>query len=303
MDWDNLRYFLAVARKGSIRAASIDLAVNHSTVTRRISAFEKNLGVRLFERLSGSYLLTATGEEMLKSAQAVEEEIIKLDRQVSGRDSQLHGTLRVTMPPILATHLLMPDISSFTKLYPSINLELAFSNENFDLKKREADVAIRLTSNPPDYLVGREILQPTKGVYGSHEYLANKNLEEIDDFQWIGWEEHASKYNWNELSKYAAAQTTHTADDLLVQLEAVKSGMGLAMLPCFIADTIPNLIRLELLDMHSCGAIWILTHEDLRATARVRVFIDFITKAVDQHLDLVEGRCYQETPGFVTSVA
>ncbi len=302
MDWDNLRFFLAVARKGSIRAASQDLAVNHSTVTRRLSAFEKKLGVRLFERLSSGYLLTSVGEEMLKSVQKVEEEVIKIDRQVIGRDSQLHGSLRVTMPPVLATHLLMPDISSFTKLYPSINLELVFSNEDLNLKKREADVAIRLTTNPPDYLVGREILQPAKGVYASHQYLANKNLDQLDELQWISWDEQSSKYNWNKQSKYALAQTAHIADDLLAQLEAVKSGMGIAMLPCFMADNVPNLVRLELLSM-DCGAIWILTHEDLRATARVRVFIDFITKAVDQHVDLVEGRCYQASPDFVSSVA
>ena len=194
MDWDNLRFFLTVARKGTIRAASQALSVNHSTVSRRISAFEKKLGVRLFERLPNGYVLTATGEEMMKSAQHIEDEVVKLDRQVIGRDAQLNGSLRVTMPAVLATHLIMPDISAFTNIYPSIQLELAFSNEEFNLRKREADIAIRLTANPPDYLVGRRILHPAKGVYASHDYLkSNDPNKHPDKLNWIGWEEISSQ--------------------------------------------------------------------------------------------------------------
>jgi DNA-binding transcriptional LysR family regulator len=305
MDWDNLRFFLAVARKGSIRAASVDLSVNHSTVTRRISAFEKKLGVRLFERLPNGYVLTHTGEEMMKSAQHVEEEIIKLDRQVIGRDAQLNGSLRVTMPNALATHLIMPDITAFTELYPNIQLELAFSNEEFNLRKREADVAIRMTPNPPDYLVGRQILQPAKGVYASHDYLKRNNPELAPDkMRWIGWENAKQQPEWNKASQFSSSPIMHIADDLVAQLEAMKSGMGIAMLPCFLADTDPSVRRLELLDMSStCGALWILTHEDLRATGRVRAFINFMLSAFELHRPLLEGRNYNPTPTIVKSIA
>lgn len=296
MDWDNLRFFLMVARKGTIRAASDALSVNHSTVSRRITAFEKQLGVRLFERLPNGYVLTPTGEEMLKSAQHIEDEVVKLDRQVIGRDAQLSGILRVTMPTALATHLLMPDIAAFTKMYPSIHLELAFSSEEFNLRKREADVAIRLTPNPPDYLVGRRILTPAKGVYASHTYLKSHDPDKNPDkLHWIGWEEITSPTSWNKDSQYAASPVMHKADDLLAQLEAVKSGMGIAMLPCFLADTVPSLKRLELISTRgTCGDIWILTHEDLRATARVRAFIDFMLIAFKHHSDLLLGSCYPE---------
>ncbi len=237
MDWDNLRYFLAVARKGSIRAAASALSVNHSTVARRISSFEKQLGVRLFERLPNGYVLTTTGEEMMKSAQHIEDEIVKIDRQVIGRDAQLNGVLRVTMPTVLATHLLMPDISAFTNLYPNIQLEMAFSNEEFNLRKREADIAIRLTQNPPDYLVGRRILHPAKGVYASHEYVKYHDIDnEPEKLRWIGWEDVSSSTQWNKDSRFSAAPVIHKADDLLAQLEAVKAGIGIAMLSCFLAD-------------------------------------------------------------------
>ena len=305
MDWDNLRFFLMVARKGTIRAASESLSVNHSTVSRRISAFEKQLGVRLFERLPNGYVLTPTGEEMLKSAQFIEDEVVKLDRQVIGRDAQLNGILRVTMPTVLATHLLMPDISAFTKMYPSIHLELAFSSEEFNLRKREADIAIRLTPSPPDYLVGRRILTPAKGVYASHDYLKSNDPDtHPDKLHWIGWEEVTSQTPWNKDSQYASSPVIHKADDLHAQLEAVKAGMGIAMLPCFLADTVPSLKRLELLSTRgSCGDLWILTHEDLRATARVRAFIDFMLVAFERHSDLLLGTRYHEASRRVESTA
>lgn len=294
MDWDNLRFFLTVARKGSIRGAAEALSVNHSTVSRRITAFEKKLGVRLFDRLPNGYVLTPTGEEMLKSAQSIEDEVVKLDRQVIGRDAQLNGILRVTMPTVVATHLLMSDIAKFTTLYPNIQLQLACSNEEFNLRKREADVAIRLTPNPPDYLVGRRILQPAKGVYASHDYVKMHDpIINPDNLAWIGMAETTVQPEWNKDSRFSSSPVIHSVDELLALIEAVKAGMGIAMIPCFLADSVPSLQRLELLPAAvSCGDLWILTHEDLRATARVRVFIDFILAAFERYRDLLEGRCY-----------
>jgi len=306
MDWDNLRFFLAVARKGSVRAAANSLGVNHSTVARRISTFEKKLEVRLFERLPNGYVLTPTGEEMLKSAHSIEDEIAKLDRQVIGRDAKLNGVLRVTMPSVLASHLIMPDIAAFSTMYPGIKLELAFSNEEFNLRKREADIAIRLTPNPPEYLVGRKILHPAKGIYASKQYLKTHDINaENKKINWIGWESDHPKANWNKDSRFAALPIKHQADDLLAQLEAVKANMGIAMLPCFLADTITSLERIEYLaEIGSCGDLWILTHEDLRSTARVRAFINFMLEAFEHHRDLLEGRCYHnQEPKVVSSFA
>jgi DNA-binding transcriptional LysR family regulator len=305
MDWDNLRFFLAVARKGSIRAASASLSVNHTTVSRRITSFEKNLGVRLFERLPTGYVLTAAGEEMMKSAQHIEDEVVKLDRQVIGRDAQLNGSLRVTMPIVLASHLLMPDIAAFTKIYPNISLDLAFSDEEFNLRKREADVAIRLTPNPPEYLVGRQILHPAKAIYASRDYLKSNDPDKHPDkLHWIGWEETVGQPQWVKESSFPLSPIVHKADNLLAQVAAVEAGMGIGMLPCFLVDTMPSLVRLELSESKgSCGDLWILTHEDLRATARVRAFIDFMLKAFEQHRDLLEGRCYTPKPSLVAAAA
>lgn len=304
MDWDDLRFFLAVARKGSIRAASTALAVNHSTVSRRINAFEEKLGVRLFERLPTGYVLTPAGEEMVESAQRIEDEVVKLDRQVIGRDAQLNGVLRVTMPAALATHLLAPDLAAFSRTYPGIQLELAISDEEFNLKKREADVAIRLTTNPPDYLVGRPIVKPAKGIYASRSYLEQHDPDtHPEEMHWLGWEDSVPYPQWVKESNFPSSTIFHQTDNILVQLETARAGMGLTMLPCFMADPIPDLHRLALSGASSCGDIWILTHKDLRATARVRTFIDFMLEAFERHRDLLEGRCYTNSPTLVKSYA
>ena len=303
MDWDDLRFFLAVARKGSIRAASAALAVNHSTVSRRINAFETKLGVRLFERLPTGYVLTAAGEEMVESTQRIEDEVVKLDRQVIGRDTQLKGILRVTMPAALATHLLAPDLAAFSSMYPGIQLELAISDEEFNLKKREADVAIRFTANPPDYLVGRSIVKPTKGIYASYRYLDQYTPDtHPEKMHWLGWEDSVPYPQWVKESDFPSTPVFHQTDNILVQLEIAKAGMGLTMLPCFMADPVPTLKRLSLVTSF-CGDIWILTHKDLRTTARVRAFTDFMVEAFERHRDLLEGRCYTISPELKQSFA
>jgi len=289
MDWDNLRFYLAVARKGSIRGASAILAVNASTVSRRIDVFEKKLGVRLFDRLPTGYVLTSAGEDMMSSAERIEDEVAALDRSVIGRDSELNGTLRVTMPAALATHLLMPDFAAFAREYPGIELEFAVSSEEFNLSKREADVAIRITNNPPDYLIGRRVAKISKAIYASEHYLKQHDVKNHPErLHWVGWEDNEPRPQWIKDSEFPKSPIHHQTNDLHVQLEVARSGMGLAMLPCFMADPVPNLRRLTL-TQDGCGNIWILTHKDLRATARVRTFMDFMLKAFDKHRALLMG--------------
>jgi len=291
MDWDDLRFYLAVARKGSIRAASDGLAVNPSTVARRIDAFEKKLGVRLFNRLPTGYVLTPTGEDMLDSAERIEDEVATLDRQVFGRDAELNGSLRVTLPSLLATHLLMPDFAAFSRDFPGIVLEFALSSEEFNLSKREADVAIRLTKAPPDYLVGRRITHIAKAVYASTDYLQQHELAKYPEkMAWLGWEENEKHTRLIKESEFSQAPIHHQINDFLVQLEAAKAGMGLTYLPCFMADPVPSLQRISEVRPDICGDIWILTHKDLRFTARVRAFIDYMNEVFERHLDALQGK-------------
>jgi len=259
MDWDDLRFFLAVARTGSIRAGAETLGVNHSTVSRRINAYEKKLGVRLFERLPTGYVLTAAGEDMVASVERIEDEVASLDRQVFGQDAQLNGNLRVTMPLPLVLHLLMPDLAKFSETYPGIELELALSYEEFNLTKREADIAIRITNNPPEHLVGRKLMQYTTAVYASTAYLTKHDpVNYPTTMNWIGWDA-MYDHQWIKESSYSDLAIHHQINDAVAQLEAAKAGMGITQLPCFMGDKESELQRLPPGIPAPSWSIWILT--------------------------------------------
>ncbi len=178
MNWDDIRIFLAVARNGSVRNAAISLNVNHSTVSRRITSFEEHLKVRLFERMANGYLLTAAGEDLLETASNIENQVARADSRIMGQDIQMSGNICVTLPAALSTTILIDEFAEFCELYPDINLELIHSYELADLNKREADVAIRVTNNPPESLVGRKVVSMGKAIYVSKNLWEKLNRKE-----------------------------------------------------------------------------------------------------------------------------
>ena len=190
MNWNDLRVFLALARAGSVRASAVRLTVSHSTVVRRIEALEASLGVRLFERLAMGYTLTPAGEAMLQRAEKIEDEIHGLELSILGQDAKLSGAIRVTMADALFQHLLAPDLQRFKLAYPDIDIEITASYDVVDLSKREADVAIRFMSNPPEHLVGHRLPNLNVSFYASHEYLKRHNLTaDPPTANWIGMDE------------------------------------------------------------------------------------------------------------------
>lgn len=287
-DWDDLRHFLAVARRGSVRAAAADLRVTHSTVSRRIDAFEERLGVRLFERLPGGYLLTASGEEMRVSAERIEREMDAANRRLAGRDTRLSGVLRVTLPDSLAQCLLMPDIVAFGAAHPAIELDLRVSSSMADLTRREADVAIRLSNDPPGHLVGRRLLRYARAIYASNDYVAARTA---GAYAWIGWDDPVPDPQWVREGSYPRVPARNRLANTMVQFAAAKAGMGIALLPCYMADVEPTLRRLPPATPMPDRDVWLLTHEDLRHTARVRRFLDVMAAAILDKRDLMEGRC------------
>ena len=188
IDWDDVRYFLAVARGGSVRAAAERLGVNHSTVLRRIAQLEERLGVHMFEKLPSGYRLTAAGEEVLEFADQMEASSHLLETRIFGRDQSVRGLLRVTLAPPLATHLLMPDFADFARLHPDIEMEILSSGELANLTNREADVAIRVVYDRktlPLNLHGMKGPELFGGVYMSCDRLAAWRAGAPDPIRWI----------------------------------------------------------------------------------------------------------------------
>lgn len=296
LDWTDLQYFAAVSRTGGLARAARELGVNHSTVFRRINALESDLGVRLFERTAGGYTLTAAGEEMMAAAARVEEEITALDRRISGRDYRLSGTIRVTTTDTVGLWFVQPYLFQFHQHYPGIQVELIISGEFFSLSKREADVAIRPTQNPPEELVGRRVSNIAWAVYGSRDYLKDrarlrKPLDLARHTIVCGDDSlaHLPATRWVRAHARETA-VVYRSNSMMTQLSAVKAGFGLAVLPCFLADPEPTLLRALPPDASLTSGLWLLTHRDLRDTARIRAFMDFIAQSIRSQQPLLEGK-------------
>ncbi|MBE9077803.1 LysR family transcriptional regulator [Romeria aff. gracilis LEGE 07310] len=291
-NWHDFKIFLALAREGSARAAAEKLSVHHSTISRRIEALEIEYGVKLFDRLPSGYAITAVGTELMASAVQIEDEVNGIERQLLGKDSRLTGEIRVTLPDAFANNLLMPDIVAFMEQYPGIEAALIVSYELFDLTRREADVAIRVTKNPPDHLVGYKAARYACANYASLDYLENHDPQhQPKETRWIGWGDCVSYPDWVKKSEFPTVPTRGRMNNATVQLAAVKAGLGMSRIPCFMGDVEPDLRRVPPGKAELCHDVWILTHKDLRSAKRIQVFMEFMGNVFRRKQDLLEGRC------------
>ena len=289
MNWDDLRLFLAVARTGSISGAAKQLDVQHSTVSRRIRKFEETLGTRLLERKKGRYELTQSGENVKEASSRIEREVLGVDGALLGKDTQQVGPLKVAALNNMASSVLMPMFADFSKKRPQVELHIIVSNIDASLSQREADVAIRLTNTPTETLIGKRIVTVASSIYGSRSYLEQLR-EQGGEPRWIGVECCGFHKSWTRQSDSGLAHNFYSDDTLLTQ-SAIREGMGVSILPCFMADTDPLLERYcEPNPAYNLG-LWVLLHPDLKRTARVLAFRDHMVQAISDKKDLFEGLC------------
>ena len=295
MDWDDIRYFLAVARGGSVRAAAERLGVYHSTVLRRIAQLEDRLGAQMFEKLPSGYRLTAAGEEVLELAHQMEASSHQLETRVFGRDQGVRGLLRVTLPPPLATHLLMPDFADFARLHPDIEMDILSSGELANLTNREADVAIRVVYDRktlPLNLHGVKGAELFGGVYISRDRLAAWRAGTPDPIRWpLRWIVISSHGvpDWAGEGEVRTTGVPFRTTDAEAQIVAVRHGLGITTLPCFVGDADPLLARVPGTDLHLYGTLWLLTQGEARKTKRVRLFTEFISRRLAAYAPLLGG--------------
>ena len=287
MNWDDIRIFVAVAKQQSIRGAAKVLNASHATVSRRIKTLEQDLGTRLFERTDSGYIPTLIGEAMLAHAEHMEDEATTIERVVVGKSTQLSGTLRVTLPEPLLNYLLIEDIRDFANQFPRVQLELHSAYESFNLTKREADVAIRMVkSMDEEHLVGRRMGTYYRAVYASKDYL--ENTRQHGQPQWIGRLNDPPAPPWLKHSAYPQEVIHHRASNIMVEYAAARAGLGMSMLPCFLGDAAPELVRLAD-STQASGELWVLTHPDLRYSVRIKLFMEHITQAVKKHANRLAG--------------
>jgi molybdate transport repressor ModE-like protein len=291
IDWDDVRHFLAVARGGSVRAAAERLGVNHTTVLRRIAQLEERLGAQMVEKLPSGYRLTNAGEEVLEFAEQMEASSNRMETRVFGRDQGVRGLLRVTLAPTLATHLLMPDFADFARLNPEIEMETLSSGELANLTNREADVAIRVVYDRqtlPLNLHGLEGPDLFGGVYMSRDLLAAWRAGAPDPIRWIVVSQNGIS-DWAREGEVRTAGVPFKTTDGETQIAAVRQGLGMTILPCFIGDADPLLVRVPGASLHRHGTLWLLTHGETRKTKRVRLFTEFVSGRLAAHAPLLAG--------------
>jgi DNA-binding transcriptional LysR family regulator len=291
IDWDDVRYFLAVARGGSVRAAAERLGVNHATVLRRIAQLEERLGAQMFEKRPSGYRLTSAGEEVLELAAQMETSSHQLETRVFGRDQSTRGLLRVTLPPFFATHLLMPDLADFARLHPEIEMEISSSGEVANLTNREADVAIRIVANRktlPLNLYGLKGPGLFSGVYMSRDRLAEWRAGAHDPIRWIVIDDHGIP-DWAREGEVRTTGVPFRTPDAEAQIVAAQQGIGMTKLPCFVGDADPLLARVPGTDLPMHGTLWLLTQGETRKTKRVRLFTEFVSRRLAAYAPLLAG--------------
>ncbi|MGF7007685.1 LysR family transcriptional regulator [Aminobacter sp. BE322] len=298
-DWNELRLVLAVGRAGSLTAAAGLLGIDHSTVFRRLNAFEQRLAVRLFERLPGGvYQLTLAGERMAAAAERMEDEALALARDIAGADGRLSGRLRVTSSETLAYSRLTRHLAEFRGVHPGIVVELAIENRVLSLSRREADVALRPIRPKEGDLWGRKLAGVAWTFFAARAYLDAHGgpipgANALGAHSLVGWEETAGGImaaDWLDRNVPPDGFVYRT-NSLVNQSVAARAGIGLALLPCYLGDNEPGLVRALAEPIEElAGELWIVTHQDLKGTARVRAFFDVVGEGLAHERDLFEGR-------------
>ena len=286
MDWDDVRVFLAVARKGSMRAAGRSLGLSQPTIARRLTAFETSIGgPSLFERLPEGLRLSAAGEKLVPAAESVEEAMLALERRRAAASPVLSGTVRVSTGECAAGFLARCLSGPATTALPSgITLELVDARQTLNLARREADMALR--HQPPesgDFYVSKA------GTFGVSVYRRRG----AEAPAWITYTEEQAHY---EPSRYVERQIEKTgmpvairASSMLMHLEAIRAGTGRGVLPCYVGDGHPLLERLLPPIPELAADYWMIVHRDLRRAACVRVVMDWVKQVFAEQWDVIAG--------------
>ncbi|MDO6527147.1 LysR family transcriptional regulator [Motilimonas sp. 1_MG-2023] len=280
MDWNSLKVFLAIVRHGSLSSAATELAVNHSTIFRRLNAFEQEIGGQLFDRKNNHYELTALGHELLVLARNIEESFDSIDRHLVGKDIQPKGVVKLTAPNNIAYRYLPQYIAAFNRRYPEIHIEVLVSNQAFNMSNRQADIAIRATTTPPEHLVGRQVATLNWSVFASSKYQGQlalpKSCDGLAEHNLIGATGNMARlpaFKWQD--KHYLDRITTRCDDLTAMSYLAEAGHGLALLPDDQAR--PELIKLFSIPALPPSKIWLLTHPDLRNVARIKLVMRYLT--------------------------
>ncbi len=288
---DNLNDLRLVAwsgEAGSLSGAAKRMGVNHATVFRRLNQLESAIGVRLFERIGGRYHATAAGEELIRAGAQLDSIATAALLQVAGQDLRPSGVVRISTTDTFAVTLLPPILALCRQQYPQIRLTVEVDNQSANLSKRDADIAIRPTTAPPEYLIGKHIGPVRFCVYGAPQYLEAMAGRALEEHQWIALDDTFDRHRsvrWLDKLTPVEEVGYRTSSFGLVR-QACIHGLGLALLPCILGDASATLRRVGEPVAECETPLWLLIHPDLRETVRIKAVFQFLHVELEKAIAL-----------------
>ena len=285
IDWDDVRIFLALARAGSLTGAARSLRVEHTTVARRIAQLERSLGLHLFDRLPRGWILTSEGEQLAGRAAQMEEQAHEFMREAAD-GVQLSGTVRLSASPSVGQEFLLPRLCAIHPRWSSVTLELVVETRVAVLSRREADLALRIGRPQDPGLAARLLGTMAYGLYGRAGYTTGRAEA---DWRFVAYDDslaHTPEHQWLESLRGSRGYALR-ANTLALQRDAVRMGLGLAVLPHFMAAGDALLERLSYEAGPPPRGIWLVVHPDVRRSPRVRLIADLVAEVVTGGADVL----------------
>jgi DNA-binding transcriptional LysR family regulator len=282
-DWDDLRYFLAVQRGETLAAASAALRINATTVGRRLTSFEEQIGARLFDRTPDGYVLTPQGRDLLPHAMRMEAEVLAAERSVIGADQRLAGVVRVNATEMLATRFIAPRLTAFHEQHPEITLDLNCTLRSVHLGRREADIALRLSRPHEDNVVTKRLACIRLGLYASPSYVQAFGMPDDAEQSLSGHRVlmFADTHSFSVENEWLAgrldgARIALRSDSVSALYSAAVAGVGIGLVPSAVADPDPALVRIPTRSEPVARDVWQTVHADLQRSPRIRVVLEFL---------------------------
>jgi len=279
LSWSDFETVLAIARYGSVAKAFAPLRMTHSTLLRRLDLIESRLNARVFNRGRPRYTLTAAGHELERAARAFEPLAAGAETRASGADLRPSGEVRVSVSPIVVDHLLPAVLAQFRSAFPDVQIELVGTREHVNLRRREADIAIRIADTVPDWLVGRRLTDLHFKIYGRRVARAKAHLQSVEQLvgqrRWIGFERDSYDLKFDRwlADRVATDKIVLRVDDFSHAATMVCAGIGIALLPVFVESTIADLQPLTASIPELVTPLWLVTHPELKDAARIQVLM------------------------------
>lgn len=301
LDWNDLRYFLAVARSGSTLAASRNLKVSQATVSRRVTVLEEAIGVQLFVRTPSGYRLTPRGEAVLPAAELVEDSVCAFSAGIALESRRVAGTVRLTTVESAANAWVIPALGLLRTRHPDISVEIITTDENLDLLRGDADIGLRFGKKPTqDALIVRHLMDMEEAFYANHELVERlgmpDSLDDLRRYPLVMSIDRAGAINSWLAERLPDAEIAHRANTLSGIIASVKSGIGASVLPCLMGDDTRGIVRLlpPIAELTTPG--WMVTTDEARRQPHIRAVIDFVVDQIQiwlarrtSHLSVVQA--------------